>query len=55
MNLVRDNVRAFVDLIQGFKEQENIAIKVKGKKIVSSDFSSRHIGTGQLHDRFRIH
>ena len=32
--LSQDNVRAFVDLIQGSKEQENIEVKVKGKDIV---------------------
>ena len=32
--LSQDNVRAFVDLIQGSKEQENIEVKVKGKNIV---------------------
>ena len=32
--LSQDNVRAFVDLIQGTKEQENITVKVKGKDIV---------------------
>ena len=34
MNCRQDNVRAFVDLIQGSKEQENIEVKVKGKDIV---------------------
>ena len=32
--LSQDNVRAFVDLIQGRKEQENIEVNVKGKDIV---------------------
>ena len=32
--LSQDNVRAFVDLIQGSKKQENIEVKVKGKDIV---------------------
>ena len=30
----QDNVRTFVDLVQGSKEQENIEVKVKGKDIV---------------------
>ena len=34
INCRQDNVRAFVDLIQGSKEQENIEVKVKGKDIV---------------------
>ena len=32
--LCQDNVRAFVDLIQGFKEPENNEVKVKWKNIV---------------------
>ena len=32
--LSQDNFRAFVDLIQGSKEQENIEVKVEGKDIV---------------------
>ena len=32
--LSQDNVREFVDLIQGSKEQEDIEFKVKGKDIV---------------------
>lgn len=32
--LCQDNVRTFVDLIQGFKEPENNEVKVKWKNIV---------------------
>ena len=35
-NELQDNVSAFVDLIQGTKEQENFTVKVKGKDIVIS-------------------
>ena len=48
----QDNVRAFVDLIQSTKEQENIAVKSKRE---GHSYSSRQIGTDQLKSRCRIH
>ena len=48
----QDNVRAFVDLIQSTKEQENIVVKSERE---GHSYSSRQIGTDQLKSKCRIH